>query len=568
MKKYKNKGITLIALVITIVVLIILALISINAVFGENGIVKRAEYSEELTAYTKAREEVVIEYANVKTQDLTEGLGELTIAEALEENLKKEDGGAKVYDNQPILDIYYKTYDFQIDEYGNVSNDYTNIGKVRIIDIGTNGHSIYWIDSKGGLGIKGFSYGISMPEPIKIDTEELKDDYVSGIEGKVIKYIYSEIYYNSNGYAFDDKGNVYEVVDNIATRIDNYYDESESTSNNDIFEAEGSALKGKEIVAQGRQIAIDTEGKVYTWGISLNGELGTGTTDRTEEELPICISDLPGSALSGRKITKIYSDYGTIIVADENGKLYTWGRNWKGELGNGTINQDSGTPTCISDLQDVLKDKKIINFYLFDDSAFAIDSQGKVYSWGYNKGTLGNGETEDTGTPICISDLTGSDLNGVKIEKIYSDDSYYCQRFAIDSNGNIYGWGKNNYGQVGNGTNTDVLLPVCLNDVSDSILKGKKIIDIATYTSTNSEGDYAFCMDKNRYVYMWGYNRGQFGIGNTSSGNMPVSPNWIEDNPLYQKRIKYITNGGYKYIMTLITEDGDGYYFGGIPIPS
>ena len=47
LKKQNNRGITLIALVVTIVVLIILATVSINLVFSENGIISRAELSKD-----------------------------------------------------------------------------------------------------------------------------------------------------------------------------------------------------------------------------------------------------------------------------------------------------------------------------------------------------------------------------------------------------------------------------------------------------------------------------------------------------------------------------------------
>ena len=70
----KEKGITLVALVITIVILIILATVTINATFGENGIIKKAQEAKEMTSNAiKSEEEgmneLLAEYANIIAED-------------------------------------------------------------------------------------------------------------------------------------------------------------------------------------------------------------------------------------------------------------------------------------------------------------------------------------------------------------------------------------------------------------------------------------------------------------------------------------------------------------------
>ena len=56
MKAKKMEGITLVALVVTIVVLIILAGVTINAVIGDDGIIKKAQESANLTKESEAKE--------------------------------------------------------------------------------------------------------------------------------------------------------------------------------------------------------------------------------------------------------------------------------------------------------------------------------------------------------------------------------------------------------------------------------------------------------------------------------------------------------------------------------
>lgn len=103
----------------------------------------------------------------------------------------------------------------------------------------------------------------------------------------------------------------------------------------------------------------------------------------------------------------------------------------------------------------------------------AIDDSGKVYAWGDNsKGQLGNGLTDNKSLPICISDLQNNVLNGKKIEKIFLRGA---NAFALDNNGKLYSWGGGNFsGQLGNGSSVSSKTPMCISDIDGSELKEKK----------------------------------------------------------------------------------------------
>ena len=70
----KEKGITLIALVVTIVVLLILAAIVIGMLMGENGVIKKAEESKEETTRGKERELIKLAYQNLEMERQTNGI--------------------------------------------------------------------------------------------------------------------------------------------------------------------------------------------------------------------------------------------------------------------------------------------------------------------------------------------------------------------------------------------------------------------------------------------------------------------------------------------------------------
>ena len=72
----KSNGITLIALVVTIVVLLILAAVSINMLIGENGIVTKARTAKDNYETAKSEEQANLDYVAGRMEDLTEGTGD------------------------------------------------------------------------------------------------------------------------------------------------------------------------------------------------------------------------------------------------------------------------------------------------------------------------------------------------------------------------------------------------------------------------------------------------------------------------------------------------------------
>ena len=84
--------------------------------------------------------------------------------------------------------------------------------------------------------------------------------------------------------------------------------------------------------------------------------------------------------------------------------------------------------------------------------SLALDQNGNIYSWGRNNyGHLGNGTTTDSNTPVQVK-TTGTPMEGKKIVQISTGIDH---SLALDQDGNVYSWGRNNYGQLGNGVTTD-----------------------------------------------------------------------------------------------------------------
>lgn len=118
----KQKGITLVALVVTIIVLIILAGISINLLLGENGIITKAKEASRVHQYAQLKEELELEIVNLKIQKTTEG-----------KEFKREDLaelaniGATMESFGIPAEGEYKDYFFEVDENYRV----TIVGKLK-----------------------------------------------------------------------------------------------------------------------------------------------------------------------------------------------------------------------------------------------------------------------------------------------------------------------------------------------------------------------------------------------------------------------------------------------------
>ena len=114
----KNKGITLIALVITIIILLILAGISISMLTGQNGILNRAQEAKVKDEESQAQEEVTIavNYLQIENETSSATLTQENKRKILEDELKKSAKDSTVIINGNGYKVNHRKYNFYIDE--------------------------------------------------------------------------------------------------------------------------------------------------------------------------------------------------------------------------------------------------------------------------------------------------------------------------------------------------------------------------------------------------------------------------------------------------------------------
>jgi len=207
-------------------------------------------------------------------------------------------------------------------------------------------------------------------------------------------------------------------------------------------------LQGVTAIAAGGEhsLVLKSDGTVWAWGSNFGSALGNGAT--TNSSAPVQVTGFP----TGATVVAISAGGHHNLALLSDGTIRAWGNNFSGELGDGTT-IDSSAPVPVTGLTGVT------GVAAGRDHSIALLSDGTVRAWGFNSsGQLGDGTTIDSSAPVQVTGLTGvTDIAGGGIHSI-----------ALLSDGTISAWGVNSSGQLGDGTMTQRLTPVQVVDTSSA----------------------------------------------------------------------------------------------------
>lgn len=188
-------------------------------------------------------------------------------------------------------------------------------------------------------------------------------------------------------------------------------------------------------VATNYAAGIKTDGTLWTWGDNYRGQLGDGTT--TARSSPDTVA---GGGTTWKAVSMGYR-YSLAIKTD--GTLWSWGQNDYGQLGNGNTTSRS-SPGSASAVSSTTGWKSISAGHIH---AGAIKGDGSLLMWGANSyGGIGDGTTTDRTVPVGPS---GAGTNWKQISA-----GYYFSA-AVKTDGTLWTWGYNDYGQLGDNTTTN-----------------------------------------------------------------------------------------------------------------
>ena len=279
----------------------------------------------------------------------------------------------------------------------------------------------------------------------------------------------------------------------------------------------------------GFSLAVGSDGNAYAWGNNTYGQLGDGTTvyPRTT---PVIVKKPTGTP-SNFTYVQVSAGGSHSLALGSDGYAYAWGNNGAGQLGNNTTSGDNANPVPVrvrdpNSPTDTGKGLKAIQVSAGSNHSLALGSDGNVYAWGNDSyGQLGNGATGNPRTtPVIVKKPTGTPSAFTYVQ-VSAGNNY---SLALGSDGYAYAWGSHPYGQLGNNTSSglsSVPVRVCNPSTRSNVNTGLKAIQI-------SAGFYhSMAVGSDGYAYAWGNNpNGQLGNNTRLSSTVPVRVR-NSDNP-------------------------------------
>jgi len=235
-------------------------------------------------------------------------------------------------------------------------------------------------------------------------------------------------------------------------------------------------------------MAINTEGQLWAWGQNGNGQLGLG--DNIVRHTPAHVQ--PGTTWKSVSVSLDLSSSGIshTMAINEDGELFAWGRNYYGQLGLDD-NTNRNTPTH------VLPGTTWKSVSVGSDHTAAINTEGQLFTWGGNTyGQLGLGSSGGTRN-IPIEVQPGTTWLSVSAGLDHT--------MAINTEGQLWAWGENRYGQLGDGSTYSKYNPV-------------RVGMSANWVHVSAGNHHTMAINNVGQLFAWGSNNGQLGL-DTTTGN-------------------------------------------------
>ncbi|MGD9605375.1 MAG: InlB B-repeat-containing protein, partial [Bacilli bacterium] len=281
--------------------------------------------------------------------------------------------------------------------------------------------------------------------------------------------------------------------------------------------------------------AITNKGRVFLWGYNSNGQIGNGT--KTHQLIPVDITSYFGFG-EGEVPIKITTGYSNTILLTSTGRIFSWGYNGFGQVGDGTTTERT-TPVDITNKFTFNIGETVEYFVLGDAFAHMVTSENRIFGWGANfpYGNVGEGITEPNRTlPIEITNKFNLNVDETIVKLITSSTSAFS--LALSSEGRLFAWGKNSNYSLGDGTTSIKTSPKEITHLFFDLEDDEVINNVFTSKDTG----YAIT-SKNK-IYSWGYNAcGQIGNGSTTTQTTPINITNNFDLQYNEVIVKLIPNG-------------------------
>jgi len=236
--------------------------------------------------------------------------------------------------------------------------------------------------------------------------------------------------------------------------------------------------------------AIKKDGTLWCWGDNSGGQIGDGSFG-SDVSQPTFVMD---------RVVKVSVGYRHTCAIKLDGSLWCWGNNQYGQVGDGTMGTIKPFP-----VQPIGMSRDVADVSAGFDHTCAVKTDGSLWCWGGNdRGQLGDGTNVGKVIPKRIF------ASGVK--KVSAGAKYTC---AIKNDSSLWCWGENNTGQLGLGIiGGYYTIPQFITD---------DVIKVSTTAGLSWGAGHTCAVKSDGSIFCWGNNSyGQ--LGNGSFGNNIPSP--------------------------------------------
>jgi alpha-tubulin suppressor-like RCC1 family protein len=289
--------------------------------------------------------------------------------------------------------------------------------------------------------------------PVILSTSNIIIDY--GSSNFIIETVKNELNIGKNTTGSTSNLTAEPIVETVSRMYPPLNQRKFTANNYTTTTSGGDSTFTKTAAGNNHSLFLRDDGKVFACGYNLYGQLGDGTSG-TDRLTPIAIS----TTNIGTSLPIIEISTGNLhsLFLRSDGKVFACGYNNAGQLGVGYQGTNISTPTAIL-TTNIGTSFPITAISAGKDHSLFLRSDGKVYACGYNLyGQLGNGTDADQNTPIAISTTNiGTSLPITAIAAGWSHSLF------LRSDGKVFACGRNNFGQLGDGTvGTNRLTPIAI----------------------------------------------------------------------------------------------------------
>lgn len=251
---------------------------------------------------------------------------------------------------------------------------------------------------------------------------------------------------------------------------------------------------GSAYIGGGHALAVLEDGRVFSWGNNEAGQLGDGSISSRD------MTSVPRAVVGAAGARAVAAGGLHSVALRPDGTVLTWGHNQFGQLGLGSADTNPGTPTPVQPAVSRIK-----AIAAGGTHTLALKDDGTVWAWGRNTaGQVGNGSIAPNNpgaapVPTQVVDLT--DVVAIAAGELHS--------VALKQDGSVWAWGANESGQLGIGR------------MGPSEPRPVRVVSQLKFIEISAGVNHSNAMTDDGDVWSWGSNQiGQLGTGSTGSPKM------------------------------------------------